>query len=126
MSDQDTVVSHLGKLRDRAAGEADRLRRALQEEIEVASASDDDRVDMAADVYERSKIISTIQSLEAKMRLLDHAIAMAREGRYGLCESCGTEIPIERLEIVPETTLCVTCAARHERGVLRYFRNLEG
>lgn len=124
MSDTDTVVSRLTELRDRADDEAARLRKSLQEEIELASGQDDDRVDMAADVYERSKTISTIQSLEIKIRALEHAIEVATQGHYGQCERCGESIPAERLEIVPETTLCVNCAAAHEQGIRRHLMDL--
>lgn len=34
--------------------------------------------------------------------------------RTGYCEFCGSRIPRERLEIIPETTTCVRCSqARH-------------
>ncbi|MCZ6662350.1 MAG: TraR/DksA family transcriptional regulator [Actinobacteria bacterium] len=33
-------------------------------------------------------------------------------GQYGLCESCGNSIPLERLDVLPYTTLCVTCAQK--------------
>jgi hypothetical protein len=34
------------------------------------------------------------------------------------CESCGAAIPPERLEVFPETRLCVACQNRDERGEL--------
>lgn len=33
------------------------------------------------------------------------------------CERCGAEIPAERLEIFPDTTLCVKCQSAGESGV---------
>jgi RNA polymerase-binding transcription factor DksA len=118
MSDKEHL-ERLEQIRVHTQEEIERLKRELQEEIEVATATDDDRVDMAADVYERSKIISLIQSLETKLRSVDHAIEHVKGGGYGICELCGTEIPPERLEIVPETTLCVQCAAKVEQGIRR-------
>ena len=29
------------------------------------------------------------------------------------CEDCGQEIPVERLEVLPDTRYCVKCAADH-------------
>lgn len=29
------------------------------------------------------------------------------------CDECGTEIPVERLEAVPDTRYCVKCADKH-------------
>jgi predicted RNA-binding Zn-ribbon protein involved in translation (DUF1610 family) len=34
------------------------------------------------------------------------------------CESCGAPIPSERLEVFPETRLCVACQNRDDRGEL--------
>ena len=52
---------------------------------------------------------------ESVLRILEE-IRAAQErlatGRFGRCESCGTAIPLERLELRPWTTLCVGCAPR--------------
>ena len=75
---------------------------------------------MAADIYERGKIISLIQNLQIKLHSIDHALKVAEAGRYGICEKCGQTIPAERLEIMPETTLCVQCASQLEHGIRRH------
>jgi DnaK suppressor protein len=31
--------------------------------------------------------------------------------RFGICQGCGTAIPVERLELRPWTPICVPCAA---------------
>jgi RNA polymerase-binding transcription factor DksA len=31
-------------------------------------------------------------------------------GRYGICESCGAQIPMNRLVAVPMTPYCINCA----------------
>jgi DnaK suppressor protein len=33
------------------------------------------------------------------------------DGRFGICQGCGTAIPVERLELRPWTSICVPCAA---------------
>jgi RNA polymerase-binding protein DksA len=40
---------------------------------------------------------------------VESALRRFQEGRYGLCEECGEEIPVERLKAVPATVLCVDC-----------------
>jgi len=120
MIDQNAKLEELQRLRAHTLGDIERLRDELHAEIEPASATDDDSADVAADIYERGKIISLIQSLEAKLHAVDHAIAMAAKGMYGICEVCGVEIPVERLEIMPETTLCVNCASKLEQGIRRH------
>lgn len=33
-------------------------------------------------------------------------------GTYGACASCGAALPVERLELVPDAELCMTCVQR--------------
>lgn len=49
---------------------------------------------------------------ETEQSLRDVRAALARldEGLYGICESCGEDIAPGRLEVLPETVLCVNCA----------------
>ncbi|HEX5724204.1 MAG TPA: TraR/DksA C4-type zinc finger protein [Longimicrobiaceae bacterium] len=35
---------------------------------------------------------------------------------FGICERCGRDIEVERLEIIPETRLCARCAREVEAG----------
>jgi len=37
-----------------------------------------------------------------------------QKGTYGICESCGSPIPLERLRALPHATLCVPCKRREE------------
>lgn len=119
MTDQ-AILEELQRLRMRTLTDIGRLKAELHAEIEPASSTDDDSADVAADIYERGKIISLIQSLEAKLHAIDHAISVATKGGYGICELCGIEIPTERLAIMPETTLCVNCASKLEQGIRRH------
>lgn len=42
---------------------------------------------------------------------IDAALARMDAGTYGLCESCGMPIPVERLEAIPHARFCVPCSA---------------
>lgn len=80
----------------------------------------DDLDDAAADLIERDKTQALIFTLERKIENIDHAIKQAQEIGYGVCESCGNRIEPERLEIFPETTLCIDCKRESERMSRRY------
>ena len=43
---------------------------------------------------------------------VESAIRRLEDGSYGNCESCGEPIATARLEALPATRLCVTCAGR--------------
>lgn len=38
-----------------------------------------------------------------------------KDQEFGICEECGDPIPVERLLIVPETVLCITCQRELEK-----------
>lgn len=39
------------------------------------------------------------------------ALGRIEDGTYGICLRCGEDISIERLDIIPHTTLCRDCAS---------------
>ncbi|HXW68167.1 MAG TPA: RNA polymerase-binding protein DksA [Dissulfurispiraceae bacterium] len=45
---------------------------------------------------------------------IDEAIEKIDNGTYGICESCGDEINIKRLEARPVTTMCIECKTEQE------------
>jgi len=49
---------------------------------------------------------------ETESAIQDIRVALARisEGTYGSCSNCGEVIQAERLEALPETAHCVSCA----------------
>lgn len=51
---------------------------------------------------------------ESKQTLIriDNALQRLKAGEYGVCTSCGVEIPQRRLEVVPYAELCITCAEK--------------
>lgn len=64
----------------------------------------------ASTVYEWEMNLALRESAEAKIRSIELALERLDDGDYGLCEVCGQHIDPDRLEILPHTTLCVTCA----------------
>ena len=50
-----------------------------------------------------------IQDLENQLQAIEHALQNTAQGTYGICENCGQPIDPARLEIMPETTLCIRC-----------------
>ena len=57
------------------------------------------------------------EEVKRKVEQLEEALERAKEGSYGVCESCGQPIDPERLEVLPSTTLCISCAREIEEGV---------
>jgi DnaK suppressor protein len=61
---------------------------------------------------EYAKELSIEQNTLDLLSKANRALERVEAGSYGICESCGKSIPIERLEVLPYSTLCVECAAR--------------
>jgi len=56
------------------------------------------------------------EQLRQRIAELEDALERLQEGTYGICESCGQPIDIERLEALPQTRLCIDCAREQEAG----------
>jgi DnaK suppressor protein len=61
---------------------------------------------------EYAKELSIEQNTLDLLSKVDRALERVAAGSYGTCESCGNSIPVERLDVLPYSTLCVECAAR--------------
>ncbi|MGE4455015.1 MAG: TraR/DksA family transcriptional regulator [Sphaerochaeta sp.] len=58
-------------------------------------------------------ITSHAQQLNQKRIIaLENALQRIERGTYGICIRCHQEIPLKRLEMVPEALLCVQCAEK--------------
>lgn len=49
---------------------------------------------------------------EMRLRQVEEALERLEAGRYGECLKCGRYIPPARLEVKPETRVCVDCVGR--------------
>ncbi len=49
---------------------------------------------------------------QSRLQKIERALERIEKGSYGTCVKCGDEIPRGRLEIMPESAFCVTCASR--------------
>lgn len=52
---------------------------------------------------------------ERELQMINEALSRIERGEYFYCSECGEEIPEARLELLPYTTLCVSCAEMFER-----------
>ncbi|MBI4516480.1 MAG: RNA polymerase-binding protein DksA [Deltaproteobacteria bacterium] len=70
-----------------------------------------DRASLESDRNALLRIRDRERKLIAK---IDEALQRIADGTYGLCESCGEAIGVERLKARPVTTLCIDCKAEQE------------
>ena len=71
--------------------------------------------DGTTEAISRLTEIGVGRSLEAGLERTDRALAKLDEGTYGICDACGESIPPKRLQAMPDSVLCVDCAAAERR-----------
>lgn len=65
-------------------------------------------------IYERERAMAMIEDVDDRLAEIERALKKIEKSTYGICESCGDEIPVARLEILPSTRYCVECASNAE------------
>lgn len=86
----------------------------MRESLGELSLIDNHPADIGTEVYERSRDVAQHDRLIHKVEAIDVALARFDEGKYGICEHCGHEIPVERLDVLPYTTVCTECSHEEE------------
>ncbi len=66
--------------------------------------------DGTSEAISRRNDIGVGNSLLVTEERLERALAKLDEGSYGRCDSCGGPIAPGRLEVAPESALCIDCA----------------
>ncbi|MFQ5581239.1 MAG: RNA polymerase-binding protein DksA [Mariprofundaceae bacterium] len=57
-----------------------------------------------------------IKDRERKLiKKIDQAIIRIKDNEFGICESCGGDISVKRLQARPVTTLCIDCKTAQEQ-----------
>ncbi len=110
--DLDRFRKILNGQREQLVGNA---KRALSGDIHLDPDDFPDEIDTASSEI---SLAFTGRLRERERHLLakvDQALAKIDAGEYGLCESCGEEIGMKRLEARPVAELCIDCKAEQER-----------
>ncbi len=70
---------------------------------------DNHPADISDQVFERSKDVALIDNANVALKRIEMALDKIQEGTYGECNHCGKSIAVERLEVLPSATLCISC-----------------
>lgn len=80
-------------------------------EDELESHNSRDWEELALEREEDEVLESMGTSGQAEIAKINAALKRMDEGEYGFCVQCGKEISDERLDVVPYTPFCRSCAA---------------
>ena len=71
--------------------------------------------DGTTEAISRLTEIGVGRSLETGLARTERALAKLDEVTYGTCDACGEPIPPKRLRAMPDSVLCVACAAAERK-----------
>lgn len=74
-----------------------------------------DEVDLASSEADQSMNLRLRDRERVLYRKIEKALKKIEAGEYGVCESCGEEIGVKRLEARPVTDLCIRCKEEEEQ-----------
>ena len=125
MPGSDTEVNVMSRkeailnLREVLIKRRDALRRVLAGDLsslkELREQYSGDVVDAALDSV-HDEISSQLAEVESQeLARTENALERMREGAYGVCENCGNNIPMARLQALPYATYCIKCQREAER-----------
>ena len=74
-----------------------------------------DEADLASAEADQSLNLKIVDRERVLLKKIEKALEKVVAGTYGVCESCGEEIGVKRLEARPVTDLCIRCKEEQER-----------
>ncbi|MDQ6796654.1 MAG: TraR/DksA C4-type zinc finger protein [Actinomycetota bacterium] len=84
------------------------------------SVSDDEHDPEGATLgFERAQVTALVGQARQHLDAIDKALERLGTGTYGVCETCGRLIGVERLRVHVVARACVTCATGAGRGTGR-------
>ncbi len=105
------IKKKLIKQRQELLSEAEQT---LNNKISTEKESFPDPTDQAVAELDNNFLLKLRGREQRLLKKIDEAISRIDSGNYGICESCGGQINIKRLEARPVTTLCIECKTAQE------------
>lgn len=96
---------------------------SLRDNISELSSYDNHPADIASETFEIEKNRALKANEVTHLRMVNEALDRIDNGKYGICEFCGKEISVERLEAIPFANLCITCETKEKPGYMTYFQD---
>lgn len=104
----------LRDMRDRMLGEVDNVVESIRQEINSAGNLSTVPIHMADAAPEQLDAdIDVIETERGMLEEIQAALHRIDDGTFGKCVDCGTKIPAGRLQVIPYTPYCVSCASKH-------------
>jgi DnaK suppressor protein len=83
--------------------------RDFGETAELAEGADNHPGDDSDRLSEQERLLTIRGQLAARKSDVERALEKVDDNAFGVCERCGQEIPVGRLEVLPFARYCVEC-----------------
>lgn len=94
-------------------------RTELQERLKELGVGDEERnafdpnfADSSQVTAEKGELDALAASISEQLKEAESALVRLKSGKYGICESCKSEIAWSRLSAMPTARLCISCASK--------------
>ncbi|MDO8526852.1 MAG: TraR/DksA C4-type zinc finger protein, partial [Deltaproteobacteria bacterium] len=74
-----------------------------------------DEIDLATTEADQSMNLRLRDRERVLLKKIERTLEKMEEGTFGVCETCGEDISIKRLEARPVTDLCIRCKEEQEK-----------
>ena len=92
-----------------------KAKQTLEQDMTLDTDDLSDEMDLASSEYLQSFTFRLRGREKSFLEKIEKGLRKIDEGTFGICEECGEEISVKRLEARPETTLCIRCKEDQER-----------
>ena len=82
---------------------------SLREYYDELSSYDNHPADIGSETYEMEMNLNLKNTEHLRLDEVENALERIENGDYGKCITCGKNIPIERLDILPTAAHCMNC-----------------
>ncbi len=118
------MTADFNTLRTRLESEQKRLNEEFEQLQNSASSADErregspfgKREEEATETLELEKRLALENRIRQELAGIEHALHKFEEGTYGKCDNCGQSIDPERLEALPQASLCLNCKAQQAKN----------
>lgn len=108
-TEKEDVRQALGQALEKVRAEIAQLRELTKP---IAPENSIGRVSRMDAINNKAVNEAALRKAMVRFRGLESAIERIGDDHFGLCRSCGEDIPVGRLLLLPESVLCVRCASR--------------
>jgi len=113
------TTAELQRVQKRLQRERDQLLITLQrlaaETRDCDPKDPQDVADLCLNSLSKESLFQQRSQVQARLRMIEAALARVDDGSFGSCQTCGDDIPARRLEVLPWASNCLHCQERLEQ-----------